>query len=168
MLLVYVCLARIWWCHGYLRYNFNNWARDLSFSPNILIWTTYPPVCSFPYYIVYNIYLSAFKIVLDLSSHPIYIWGHTLCLQIHAYIHTQFYIHANIHTVHRHSFFITNEYVNLPLNPCDLIYTYLITTYCLARTSGVARQLCARGRAMKLAPRAPSLYFQISKFSLGK
>jgi len=27
--------------------------------------------------------------------------------------------------------------------------------------SGVARQLCARGRAMKLAPPAPSLFFQI-------
>ena len=31
--------------------------------------------------------------------------------------------------------------------------------------SGVARQLCARGRAMKLVPPAPSLFFQISKFS---
>ena len=31
--------------------------------------------------------------------------------------------------------------------------------------SGVASQLCARGRAMKLAPPAPSLFFQISKFS---
>ena len=31
--------------------------------------------------------------------------------------------------------------------------------------SGVARQLCARGRAMKLAPPAPSFLFQISKFS---
>ena len=29
--------------------------------------------------------------------------------------------------------------------------------------SGVARQLCARGRAMKLAPPAPSLFFQILK-----
>jgi len=72
MLLVYVCLARIWWRHGYWRYNFNKWASDLIFSPNILIWTTYPPVYNFPYYIVYNIYLSAFKIVLDLSSHPIF------------------------------------------------------------------------------------------------
>src|SRR6218665_1533776 len=32
-------------------------------------------------------------------------------------------------------------------------------------SSGVARQLCARGRAMKLVPHAPSLFFQISKFS---
>ena len=31
--------------------------------------------------------------------------------------------------------------------------------------SGVARQLCARGRAMKLAPPTPSLFFRISKFS---
>ena len=34
-----------------------------------------------------------------------------------------------------------------------------------SRNSGVARQLCARGRAMKLAPPAPSLFFKISKFS---
>src|SRR6218665_2064324 len=34
------------------------------------------------------------------------------------------------------------------------------------RTSGVARQLCARGRAMKLAPPAPSLLFSNCKFSV--
>src|SRR6218665_841116 len=33
------------------------------------------------------------------------------------------------------------------------------------QSSGVARQLCTWGRAMKLAPPAPSLFFQISKFS---
>ena len=36
------------------------------------------------------------------------------------------------------------------------------------QSSGVARQFCARGRAMKLAPLcppAPSLFFQISKLS---
>jgi len=31
----------------------------------------------------------------------------------------------------------------------------------IVKCSGVARQLCARGRAMKLAPPAPSLFFQI-------
>jgi len=40
-----------------------------------------------------------------------------------------------------------------------------LKTQIVAETSGVARQLCARGRAMKLAPPGPSLFFQISRFS---